>query len=91
MLYYKNRQFPKTISTYENHLWKVSVILYIQIESGAYEQTTCSGFSIAILLTVIVVASIDLSQTADTVKAKGTTTTKYGSATKSQVCGDKLF
>lgn len=47
-------------------------------------------FSIAILLTVTVVASIDLSQTADAVKAKGTTTQKYGSATKSQVCGDRL-
>jgi hypothetical protein len=47
-------------------------------------------FSIAILLTVTVVASVDLSQTADAVKAKGTPTQKYGSATKSQVCGDKL-
>jgi len=47
-------------------------------------------FSIAILLTVTVVASIDLSQTADAAKAKGTTTQKYGSATKSQVCGDRL-
>ena len=47
-------------------------------------------FSIAILLTVTVVASADLSQTADAVKAKGTPTQKYGSATKSQVCGDKL-
>jgi len=48
------------------------------------------AFSIAILLTVTVVASADLSQTADAVKAKGTPTPKYGSATKSQVCGDKL-
>jgi len=47
-------------------------------------------FSIAILLTVTVVASIDLTQTADAVKSKGTTTQKYGSATKSQVCGDRL-
>jgi len=47
-------------------------------------------FSIAILLTVTVVASIDLTQTADAAKAKGTTTQKYGSATKSLVCGDKL-
>jgi hypothetical protein len=48
------------------------------------------AFSIAILLTVTVVASIDLSQTADATKAKGTTTQKYGSATKSHVCGDNL-
>lgn len=48
------------------------------------------AFSIAILLTVTVVASVDLSQTADAAKAKGTTTQKYGSATKSLVCGDKL-
>lgn len=48
------------------------------------------AFSIAILLTVTVVASVDLLQTADATKAKGTTTQKYGSATKSQVCGDKL-
>ena len=47
-------------------------------------------FSIVILLTVSVVASIDLNQTADAAKAKGTTTQKYGSATKSLVCGDKL-
>ena len=47
-------------------------------------------FSIAILLTVSVVASVDLSQTADAAKAKGTPTPKYGSATKSLVCGDKL-
>ena len=40
-------------------------------------------FSIAILLTVSIVASIDLSQTADAAKAKGTTVQKYGSATKS--------
>jgi len=48
------------------------------------------AFSIAILLTVTVVASVDLLQTADAAKAKGTPTQKYGSATKSQVCGDKL-
>jgi hypothetical protein len=47
-------------------------------------------FSIAILLTVTVVSSFDLSQTADATKAKGTTTQKYGSATKSQVCGDRM-
>lgn len=47
-------------------------------------------FSIAILLSVSVIASIDLNQTADAAKAKGTTTQKYGSATKSLVCGDKL-
>jgi len=47
-------------------------------------------FSIAILLTVTVVASIDLIQTADAAKSKGTTTQKFGSATKSQVCGDRL-
>jgi hypothetical protein len=47
-------------------------------------------FSIAILLTVTVVASVDLTQTADAAKAKGTTNQKYGSATKSQVCGDRL-
>ena len=48
------------------------------------------AFSMAILLTVTVVASVDLTQTADAAKAKGTMTQKYGSATKSQVCGDKL-
>jgi hypothetical protein len=48
------------------------------------------AFSMAILLTVTVVASVDLSQKADAVKAQGTPTPKYGSATKSQVCGDKL-
>jgi hypothetical protein len=47
-------------------------------------------FGIAMLLTVSVAASIDLSQTADAAKAKGTTTQKYDSATKSLVCGDKL-
>ena len=47
-------------------------------------------FSMAILLTVTVVASVVLSQTADATKAQGTPTPKYGSATKSQVCGDKL-
>lgn len=47
-------------------------------------------FSIAILLTVTVVASVDLSQTAEAIKSKGTTTQKYGSATKSKVCGDRL-
>jgi len=47
-------------------------------------------FSIAILLTVTVVASIDLTQTADAAKSKGITIQKYGSATKSQVCGDRL-
>ncbi len=54
------------------------------------KQLTAVVFSIVILLTVSVVASIDLSQTADATKAKGTTTQKYGSATKSLVCGDKL-
>ena len=44
-------------------------------------------FSIVILLTVTVVASVDLTQTADAAKAQGTSTPKYGSATKSQVCG----
>ena len=48
------------------------------------------AFSMAILLTVTVVASVDLLQTADAAKAQGTPTPKYGSATKSQVCGDKL-
>lgn len=47
-------------------------------------------FSMAILLSVTVVASVDLLQTADAAKAKGTTTQKYGLATKSKVCGDKL-
>ena len=44
-------------------------------------------FSIAILLTVTVVASIDLSQTDDAVKSKGNTLTEVGS---SKVCGDRL-
>ena len=48
------------------------------------------AFSIAILLTVTVVASVDFIQTADAAKSKGTPTPKYGSATSSQVCGDKL-
>ncbi|NNL59419.1 MAG: hypothetical protein HKP31_08180, partial [Nitrosopumilus sp.] len=48
------------------------------------------AFSIAILLTFAVVGSIDVLQTADATKASGTPTQKYGSATKSIVCGDKL-
>jgi len=47
-------------------------------------------FSIAILLTVTVVASIDLSQSAEAMQSKGTAIPKYGSATKSKVCGDRL-
>ena len=43
--------------------------------------------SIAILLTVTVVASSDLSQTADAVKSKGNSLTEVGS---SKVCGDRL-
>ena len=46
-------------------------------------------FSIALLLTVTVVASVDFIPTADAIKSKGTTAQKYGSA-GSQVCGDKL-
>jgi hypothetical protein len=45
------------------------------------------AFSIAILLTVTVVASIDLSQTADAVKSKGNALPEVGS---SKVCGDML-
>ena len=45
------------------------------------------AFSMAILLTVTVVASIDLNQTADAVKSKGTSLTEVGS---SKVCGDRL-
>ncbi|MDH3204899.1 MAG: DUF1264 domain-containing protein [Nitrosopumilus sp.] len=44
-------------------------------------------FSMAILLTVTVVASIDLSQAADAVKSKGNSLTDIGS---SKVCGDRL-
>ena len=44
-------------------------------------------FSIAILLTVTVVASIDLNQTADAVKSKGNSLTEVGSK---KVCGDRL-
>ncbi len=44
-------------------------------------------FSIAILLTVTIVASVDLSQTADAVKSKGNSLTEVGS---SKVCGDRL-
>ena len=44
-------------------------------------------FSIAILLAVTVVASIDLTQTADAVKSKGNSLTEVGS---SKVCGDRL-
>ena len=44
-------------------------------------------FSIAILLTVTVVASIDLSQTADAAKSKGNSLTEVGSK---KVCGDRL-
>ncbi len=47
-------------------------------------------FTIGILLTVAVVASIDISQTADAVKSKGVKTQKYGQATKNKVCGDRL-
>ena len=44
-------------------------------------------FSIIILLTVTVVASIDLTQTADAAKSKGNSLTEVGS---SKVCGDRL-
>lgn len=44
-------------------------------------------FSIAILLTVTAVASIDLSQAADAVKSKGNSLPDIGS---SKVCGDRL-
>ena len=44
-------------------------------------------FSIAILLTVTIVASIDLSQTADAAKSKGNSLTEVGSK---KVCGDRL-
>jgi len=47
-------------------------------------------FSIIILLTVTTVAATDLIQSADALKSKGTATPKYGSDTKSKVCGDKL-
>ena len=47
-------------------------------------------FSIVILLTFTVVTSIDVLPTADATKAKGTSTQKYGTATKSIVCGDRL-
>ena len=43
--------------------------------------------SIAILLTVAVVASIDLTQTADAAKSKGNSLTEVGSK---KVCGDRL-
>ena len=48
------------------------------------------AFSIAILLTFAAVGSTDVLQTADATKASGTPIQKYGSATKSIVCGDKL-
>jgi len=44
-------------------------------------------FSIAILLTVTVVASINLTQTADAAKSKGNSLTEVGSK---KVCGDRL-
>ena len=44
-------------------------------------------FSIVILLAVTVVASIDLTQTADAAKSKGNSLTEVGS---SKVCGDRL-
>ena len=44
-------------------------------------------FSIAILLSVTVVASVDLLQTADAAKAKGNYLPETGSK---KVCGDKL-
>jgi len=47
-------------------------------------------FSVVILLTVTIVTSIDVLPTADATKAKGTSTQKYGTATKSVVCGDRL-
>ena len=47
-------------------------------------------FSIVLLLTVTIVTSIDVLPTADATKAKGTSTQKYGTATKSIVCGDRL-
>ena len=45
------------------------------------------AFSIAILLTVTVVTSVDFSQTADAVKSKGNSLPEVGS---SKVCGDRL-
>ena len=44
-------------------------------------------FSIAILLTVTVLASVDLTQTAEAIKSKGNSLTEVGS---SKVCGDRL-
>ncbi len=44
-------------------------------------------FTIAILLIVTVVASIDLTQTADAIKSKGNSLTETGSK---KVCGDRL-
>ena len=45
------------------------------------------AFSMAILLTATVAASVDLSQTADAAKSKGNSLTEVGS---SKVCGDRL-
>jgi len=49
-------------------------------------------FAIFVLLTGTIAGSIDLIPQADAaaMKAKGTGTNKYGSATKNKVCGDRL-
>lgn len=47
-------------------------------------------FTITILLTVTVVTSVELSQSAEGMQSKGTFIPKYGAATKSKVCGDRL-
>ena len=49
-------------------------------------------FAVFILLTGTMAGSFDLIQQADgaAMKAKGTSTNQFGSATKNKVCGDRL-
>ncbi len=47
-------------------------------------------FMAAILATMIIVTSVDMISDAEALKSKGTSTGKYGSATKGVVCGDRL-
>jgi hypothetical protein len=47
-------------------------------------------FTISVLLLGAVAGPLNLLQSADALKGQGVSSSKYGSATKSKVCGDKL-
>lgn len=49
-----------------------------------------SVFTIAMILAVAVFATTQLNSTAEAMKSQGTSIPKYGIATKSKVCGDRL-